>query len=64
MAVKSPRLLDVIVRRITNLTGETAMLAATKRLFAAVAESRACPPTGLNVLTSLQYKQGPAIRAA
>ena len=39
----SPAYCDVILRRITNLTGDTAMLAATKETFAAVAESRGVP---------------------
>jgi DNA modification methylase len=39
----SPGYCDVIVRRVTHLTGDTAMLAATKETFAAVAESRGGP---------------------
>jgi DNA modification methylase len=39
----SPAYCDVILRRIMNLTGDTAMLAATKETFAAVAESRGVP---------------------
>ena len=39
----SPAYCDVILRRIMNLTGDTAMLAATKEIFAAVAESRGVP---------------------
>jgi DNA modification methylase len=39
----SPAYCDVILRRIMNLTGDTAMLAATKETFAAVAESRGEP---------------------
>jgi DNA modification methylase len=39
----SPAYCDVILRRITNLTGETAMLAQTGDAFAAVAESRGVP---------------------
>jgi DNA modification methylase len=39
----SPAYCDVILRRIMNLTGETAMLAATGETFAAVAESRGVP---------------------
>jgi len=43
MAVKSARYCDVILRRIMNLTGETAMLAETRETFAAAAESRGVP---------------------
>jgi site-specific DNA-methyltransferase (adenine-specific)/site-specific DNA-methyltransferase (cytosine-N4-specific) len=39
----SPAYCDVILRRIMNLTGETAMLAETREPFAAVAESRGVP---------------------
>ena len=39
----SPAYCDVILRRIMNLTGETAMLAETGETFAAVAESRGVP---------------------
>ena len=39
----SPAYCDVILRRMMNLTGETAMLAATGETFAAVAESRGLP---------------------
>jgi len=39
----SPAYCDVIVRRIMNLTGETAQLAATGETFAAAAESRGVP---------------------
>jgi DNA modification methylase len=39
----SPAYCDVIVRRVTNLTGDTPVLAATGETFAAVAESRGVP---------------------
>ena len=39
----SPAYCDVILRRIMNLTGETAMLAETGETFAAAAESRGVP---------------------
>ncbi|MGO9231042.1 MAG: DNA-methyltransferase, partial [Bryobacteraceae bacterium] len=39
----SPAYCDVIVRRMMNLTGETAILAETKETFAAVAEARGVP---------------------
>jgi DNA modification methylase len=39
----SPAYCDVILRRITNLTGDTATLAETGETFAAVAESRGVP---------------------
>jgi len=39
----SPAYCDVILRRIMNLTGETAMLAGTGERFAAAAESRGVP---------------------
>jgi DNA modification methylase len=39
----SPAYCDVILRRIMNLTGETAMLAETGETFAAVAASRGLP---------------------
>jgi hypothetical protein len=48
----SPAYCDVILRRITNLTGETAMLAETGETFAAVAESR-----GVSVDQALNPKQ-------
>jgi hypothetical protein len=39
----SPAYCDVILRRIMNLTGETASLAETGEEFAAAAESRGVP---------------------
>jgi DNA modification methylase len=39
----SPAYCDVIIRRVMNLTGDTAALAATGETFAAVAESRGVP---------------------
>ena len=38
-----PAYRDVIVRRAINLTGDTAILAATGETFAAVAETRCVP---------------------
>ena len=39
----SPAYCDVILRRVMHLTGDTAMLAATKETFAATEESRGVP---------------------